>query len=329
MPGILIIKPSSLGDIVHGLQVAETLRNRLGGVRISWIAARPFAPLVRACATVAEVIEFDRHGGLAAFVGMVRELRQRRYDFVLDMQGLARSGLMTAFAPGARKIGRSDAREAAGLFYPETVPLPPAGHLAHPIEILLRFLTVFGLEPVLQGQLRFALPAGRASANTLTSRLPSAAGPLFVFFPSNGRPERDWPGYGDLTRRLLERAGPAGVVWAGEKCGAPEDLATAHERFVDLTGTLPVDEWPGLIARAAVVVANDSGPMHLAAAMGVPVLGIFGPTDPRRSGPYPPDQPRCRSIRAPDRALPRLESAVVLTVLDEMLRATQTDRFRP
>jgi ADP-heptose:LPS heptosyltransferase len=233
---------------------------------------------------------------------------------------------MTAFARGTRKIGRSDAREAAGLFYRETIALPPGGTNAHAVDILARFLNVFRLEPNIGGALQFAEPDAAAPAGGVADRIPSGDGPLFVVFPDSRRPEKNWPGFGGLARRLLERDGRARVVWAGsQRAGAGAELhvinAAGGARFADLTGATPIDALPGLMRRATCVVANDSGPMHLAAALGTRVLGVFGPTDPNRFGPYPIGHPARRTIRAPEGDLTRLAVDEVLAVLDETVAA--------
>ena len=127
MTELLIIKPSSLGDIVHGLQVAASLKAQVRHLRISWVVREIFAPIVRACTAVDEVFIFERGGGAKGFLRLVKELRRRRYDWVFDFQGLLRTGLLTARVQADRKVGRSDAREFSGAFYTERVPLPASG----------------------------------------------------------------------------------------------------------------------------------------------------------------------------------------------------------
>ena len=127
MTELLIIKPSSLGDIVHGLQVATSLKAQLGDLRISWIVRDIFAPIVRACEAVDQVYVFERNAGTKGFLRLMREVRKVRFDYVFDMQGLLRTGLMTSRTLARRKVGRADAREWSGIFYDEKVPLPPDG----------------------------------------------------------------------------------------------------------------------------------------------------------------------------------------------------------
>ena len=134
MTEILVIKPSSVGDILHGLQVAQSIKDQAPDSRITWVVRDRFAPLVETCATVDEVLYFRRGRGPRAFLALLREIRARRYDTVLDFQGLARTGVMTMAARATHKIGRGDAREGAGLFYRQRAPLPPWAQVPTPIE---------------------------------------------------------------------------------------------------------------------------------------------------------------------------------------------------
>src|SRR4051812_42415496 len=147
MQSLLVIKPSSLGDIVHALQVVQTFAKERPECRISWVVRERFAGLVQAAPFVHEAIIFRRRDGWRAFWRLLRQLRQRQFDAVWDMQGLLRSGLMTAAAKASVKWGRPDSREGAGLFYDGRVaaPVGPAPH--HALDILLPFLATAGVTP--------------------------------------------------------------------------------------------------------------------------------------------------------------------------------------
>lgn len=305
-PRLLIIKPSSLGDIVHGLQLAHSIRSQMPAVEIDWVAREVFAPLVELCPVVDRVIVFERRGGPAAFLRLLKRIRQRRYDVVLDLQGLARSGLMTAAARAERKLGRSDAREGARLACHESAPLPPAGRRSHALDILLRFCPLLDLQPILARPLPFRTSGpGPEPILPLEARKPAPV----VLFPGSRRPEKEWKGFSELTRLLLQRQPQVRVVWAGSEKMA----AGKHDdgRFFNLTGKTSLPALVPLIAGARVVVANDSGPMHLAAALGVPTVALFGPTPPELYGPYPLDDPRHIVVRAPGGDLARLTAETV------------------
>jgi heptosyltransferase I len=304
MTRLLILKPSSLGDIVHGLQLAASLQEQVADLTIDWVVRDLFAPLVQQAVAVDRTYVFQRRGGLAGFIRLLRQLRRTRYDLVFDLQGLLRSGLMTAAARAPLKVGRSDAREGAGLFYDRRVPLPPAGRNSHAVERLLQFAPVLGAEPEARGRVTF-------KSGAEGEPLFEGAGPRPVLmFPDSRRPEKCWPYFEALTERLLEQDATVRIGWAGSvrQAGRPEWPA---ERFANRTGLTPLAALPSLIEQAALVVANDSGPMHLAAAMGVPVVGIFGPTDPRQYGPYPVGAPGREVIQAPGGRLTDLSPEVM------------------
>jgi ADP-heptose:LPS heptosyltransferase len=292
MRELLIIKPSSLGDIVHALQVAASIKAQQPEWRISWIVRDIFAPLMRSAEVVDEIFVFRRHGGVAAFLQMMREVRKREFDVLMDMQGLLRSGLMTSWARAQRKVGRSDAREGAGFFYQERVPLPP-GERVHALEVLLQFCRAVGAEPELQGRLRFR---GFDNLNFGFGGPQDRDRPILIF-PDSRRPEKKWHGFAQLSSLIVRETGRR-VIWAGNAY-LPCREAFPDGRFLNLTGNTSLASLAALISRADWVISNDSGPMHLAAALGVKTLGIFGPTDPQLYGPYPLHSPTNFVIQAP------------------------------
>jgi ADP-heptose:LPS heptosyltransferase len=294
MPSLLIIKPSSLGDIVHGLLVAQSIREQLAGAQVHWIARDLFAPLVRQCTAVDVVHEFRRNDGLLGFAACMRSVRAQKFDYVLDFQGLLRTGLMTWLARGQNKFGRSDSRELAGTFYQKRAPLPPKGTHSHAVDILVRFNSLLGIEERPAASLTFR-PA--AAYNPSLEQYASFRG-AFVLFPSTRRPGKRWDGFAELTNLVLQHEPGARVVWAGDE-PAEGRPGWSPARFLNLTGRTSLDALPDVLRPAGLVLGNDSGPMHLAAAMGRPVVALFGPTDPDRFGPYPPASPNNRVIRAP------------------------------
>jgi heptosyltransferase I len=291
---LLLIKPSSLGDIVHGLQVATSLKAQRDDLRISWVVREIFAPIVRACEAIDQVYVFERNAGVKGFLRLAKELRKRKFDYVFDMQGLLRTGLMTQRTLAAHKVGRSDAREGAGMFYDQKVPLPPDGKRAHALDILLQFCPVLDAKPELRGALRFR------EVDSLHLRFADArgGGKPILMFPDSRRAEKRWGGFKQLTELVLREERNRKVIWAGSNY-VHDRSAFPPAQFFNLTGNTSLVSLPALIKRADWVIANDSGPMHLAAALGVKVLGIFGPTDPRLFGPYPLNAPTNVVIQAP------------------------------
>jgi len=314
MTQLLIIKPSSLGDIVHGLQVATSLKTQRPDLRISWIVRDIFAPMVRACEAVDRTYVFRRNDGPVGFMRLMSQVRETEFDYVFDFQGLLRTGLMTWRARAKNRVGRSDAREGAGLFYKQKVPLPPEGRRSHAMDILLQFCPVLDVKPELQGTLQFR-PVEGLNLSFLDSR--SGARPV-VMFPDSRRAEKRWHGFKELTDFISRDGSGRKIVWAGNAYVDCKDPLPDYQ-FLNLTGNTSLVSLPALIKRASWVISNDSGPMHLAAALGVPTLGIFGPTDPRLFGPYPVTGTTNHVIQAP------LGNLKMLTAKDVYARFTKLD----
>ncbi|HKK19047.1 MAG TPA: glycosyltransferase family 9 protein, partial [Opitutales bacterium] len=282
MRRILIIKPSSMGDIIHGLLVAEAIRAQLPEVKIDWVVRQEFSRLVKASFAVERCFIFERKAGVGAFVGLLRELRTESYDAVLDMQGLARSGIMALAARTPRRIGRFDAREGAKWLCREHIAKPAGEPPWHAVEILAGFLPALGLERKVRPGLCFKQSDG---ADDLLPPLPEGKMRVIVF-PESRRTEKNWSGYDELTAELIGLDPVGQVVWCGHLPCEPR-RAMPETAFVNLTAQTGVDALPALLESAHCVVSNDSGPMHLAAALGRPLVALFGPTSPRQFGPYP------------------------------------------
>jgi len=312
MPELLIIKPSALRDIVHGLQVAASIKAQRPEWRISWIVRDIFSPLVRSCTAVDQVFVFQRHEGARGFLRMMREVRRQRFDVVCDFQGLLRTGLMTKWAHAPRRVGRPDAREGAGFFYNEKVKLPPAGTAAHVLELLLQFCPVVGAEPRLTGPLHFR-DVDRLSLSFMEPR--KGLRPILLF-PDSGQHSKKWNGFGQLTSLLIREAGRK-VVWAGNNY-LPCRESFPEGTFVNLTGNTSLTSLPALLTKADWVISNDSGPMHLSAAMGFKTIGLFGPTDPRQFGPYPIKSPTNYAIQAPVKDLNLLSAKEVFYLFNRI-----------
>lgn len=307
---ILVVKPSSLGDIIHGLQVVQSLRLQRPDCRVTWIVREIFAPLVEACEVVDEYIIYYRHGGLKAFWRLLHTIRQKHFDVVLDLQGLARSGLMTGVARCPLKIGRSDAREGASFFYHEKAPLPQERKKAHAIDILRQFLPLLECDTRLSWPLIFKEDSQADFASLIPSR------PYLLVFPESRRSEKQWKGF-EVLRLLLNKRFPEyTVVFAGNDSSAKkaDDLIDA-DLLIDLRGKSSLRALISLINQSSLVIANDSGPVHLASALLKPVLALFGPTQPQRYGPYPLDQSTNHFLCAPGGNLEKLSVDAVFQTI--------------
>ncbi len=308
MTELLIIKPSSLGDIVHGLQVATSLKAQVKHLRISWVVREIFAPIVRACEAVDQVYVFERNAGAKGFMRLTNQLRKTNFDYVFDMQGLLRTGLMTSRVRATKKVGRADARELSGMFYNERVALPEKGKQSHALDILLQFCAVLGAKPELQGTLKFR----EVDSLNLSFADARGGGKPIVMFVDSRRAEKTWNGFKQLTELIVRESKSRKVVWAGSSY-VHDKGAYPADQFFNVTGNTSLVSLPALVKRADWVIANDSGPMHLAAALGVRVLGIFGPTDPQLFGPYPLNAPTNVVVQAPVGDLKLLSAKEVYT----------------
>lgn len=312
MQSLLVIKPSSLGDIVHALQVVQTLARERPECRISWVVRERFAGLVQAAPFVHEVIIFRRRDGWRASWRLLRQLRARRFDAVWDMQGLLRSGLMTAAARAPAKWGRPDAREGAGIFYNRRVNRPEGPGPHHALEILQPFLLADGVTP----RLDFPLVLRDGQAYPWQEFFAGDPRSTFLIFTDSRGVEKEWPRFNELTALIFRSIPESRIAWCAGQPGKPE-VAVPAGRFLNLTGC-PMDQMIALVRQPATFIGNDSGPMHLSAASGNRVLAIFGPTSPRRFGPFPLEARKHCAVEAPGGQLDRLDPAVVLAALQEL-----------
>jgi lipopolysaccharide heptosyltransferase I len=280
---ILIIKPSSLGDAVHALPTVNLIRRRFPDAHIAWLINNSLASLLKNCQLINERIEFRREEfkritHLPRFLGFLQLLREHNFDLVVDLQGLLRSGLMTAATRAPRRVGLSDAREGALFFYTDIVPVTPV----HAVERYLCAAKHLGCDA---GPVEF--PLGSSAEDTayidklLLGRVPP--GPLIAVNAATRWPTKLW---GDEKfAALIQKLPRERVVLTG---GAA-DVPRANQLCcgcINIAGKTNLAQLAELFRRCAVVISNDSGPMHLAAAVGTPVVAVFGPTDPALTGPY-------------------------------------------
>lgn len=312
---LLIIKPSSLGDIVHALQVVQSVARSLPECRITWVARDRFAPLVEAAPFIHEVIYFHRKQGIRGLLALLKALRGRHFDTVWDMQGLLRSGLMAAAVNSAIKWGRRDGREGATLFS-RRVNFPDGHGPHHAIPVLQEFTKTLGLDPEIQFPLELR-PGQEYPWKTFFEGDPTQR---FVIFTDSRGVGKEWPKFDQLTQLILERIPGSRVAWCAGKPTAPT-FRIPEERFLNLTGCA-FDEMIELARQPSIFIGNDSGPMHLSAAVGNRVLAIFGPTSPDRFGPWPPNSSRTASIVAPNGILTDLSPEAVFEAVERLTATT-------
>lgn len=288
---ILILKPSSLGDLVQALPVLRMLRRHLPAAKIYWWVDAHLSPLLEGDPDLDGVVLFERHRWASPLHWpeawrSLRQIRAMRYDWVIDLQALARSGIL-AWLSGARlTIGLEDLREGAAAFYDLCVPRI-SFHL-HAVDWYLSVLAPLGV-PV---RWDFDwLPVRPAVAAGLRKRWPLDRANWIALQPGARWLNKRWPveNYTALVSLLArERSGLRFAILGGpaERTLAEQVCAAEPSRCLNLAGQTSLAEMVEWIRFCCLMVTNDSGPMHVAAALRKPVVAIFGPTEPRRTGPY-------------------------------------------
>jgi len=294
---ILVVKPSSLGDILHTFPAVDLLRREFPDAGITWLVNDNFAGLIDLLPGVDEVVLFRRRRWARVrhwheCLPFLRDLRQRRFDLAIDFQGLLRSALLGWLSGAPARIGFHSARECGRMFYTEKVMVP--ANLTHAVDRNV-FLVRSGLR--LEGEMR--LPPLRQhhdfakSARQLiqTHRLDEGQG-LLAVAPGARWESKRWPG--ESFAKVLDMVAqerPETAIWL---LGSEDERALAEEvRLacrtavpVNLAGTTNLGTLCEMIRASDALLTNDSGPMHLAAALAVPTVAIFGPTSAALTGPY-------------------------------------------
>jgi lipopolysaccharide heptosyltransferase I len=284
---ILIVRLGAMGDVIHTLPAASRLKHAFPGARIAWAIEPPWAPLLDGSPSVDEVITVPTTVWRKRLLGShtwseARELRRRLrtagFDAAIDFQGLLKSAILARLSAAARVYGfaRHELREPlARMFYSHCIDAPAR----HVVDKNLALATAVGAK---SGPLEFPLPPGKAQRD-----LPE--GEFVLASPVGGWKSKQWPPqyYAKLAELLHGRAGMTLVL----DCAAADRAYCEQIRRLAPPGSchLHVSTLDGLIAatrRARAVVGIDSGPLHLAAALGLGGVAIFGQTDPARNGPY-------------------------------------------
>lgn len=303
MARILIVRLGAMGDIIHTLPAAATLKHSFPGSHLTWAIAPRWAPLLEGNPFVDRLVFIERHS-FAALANSYRELRREPFDFGVDFQGLIQSALVATAARADQIYGfhRSQTRESlAALFY-SSVTISQSKHIVD------RNLDLAHSANASDALRVFPMPVGKPE-----HALPS--GDFVLASPLAGWTSKQWPleYYSTLARKLRQELDTPLVV-NGPQASA-ELLGRITDAQVHLSGL------PGLIdatRRAAAVLGVDSGPLHIAAALGKPGAAVFGPTDPARNGPYGGSIETLRSPRA-------VTSYKRLAAIDDSMRDIDPD----
>lgn len=273
---LLVVKLSSLGDLFHALPAVHALKTGLDA-ELHWVTQRCYVDLVRHFDDVERVISFPRKDVARHWRSFLAELRAIPYDLAVDLQGLLKSACVTRLARARQRIGPSFRREGVRWLYSSVAP---AGRRdRHAVDVCLDVPKHLGLDPD-STVFPLTLPAAEV-------RQP---GPRVAMAPNSRWRTKNWPPacFAAVARRLRQTRNASIFLVGGEEdagvCRAIEQAVAGG--VVNTAGRKSLVETGSLLAAMDLVIANDSGPGHMAAALGVPTLMIFGPTDAVRTGPY-------------------------------------------
>ena len=285
---ILLTRLSALGDIVHTWPLADAITHGEGRVELAWVVEEPFLPLVKLHPAVTRAIpvatrRWRRRPFAASTRREISEARRLVREFApevaLDSQGLCKSAIWGFLAGAEERVGlaRSLRREAlAGLCYTRTIAPPPG--LRHVVDLNLSLVESLGL----------TAPYGASPDGTflLRSVKPSEDPPAIALLPGTGGRRKTWPSerFAALARQIADRGLPVTVVWGPGQRELAESIVASAGPGVALAPATSLLELAALLARCAAVVGGDTGPVHLAASLGVPTVAIFVATDPERNG---------------------------------------------
>ncbi len=297
---ILIVRLSALGDIVHALPVLAAIRKAHPDAIVDWLVEESYASIlsfasglhrrviVRAARSF-EMSDSVSFGGAPGYLQAVSYLRAQRYDAALDLQGLIKSAVW-ARASGARRVigfSRTHLREPqAAWLYSETVTPKDAPHVIH------KNLSVLSALDIPSAAIDIPL-VPHASSDTIEAvDLAGGSRSYVVINPGAAWPNKRWPPdrFGALAAALRERTGLRSLVtWGPSERALAESVVAASSGAASAAPSTTVSDLAVVMRNAALVISGDTGPLHIAAAMGTPLVGLYGPTWPARNGPWHPD----------------------------------------
>jgi lipopolysaccharide heptosyltransferase I len=290
---IAFIKPSALGDIVHALPVLSALRARFPHSRITWIVNTAYEPLIRHHPDLTDTLPFDRGAfkkgpwkSLRYAASFAAELRRRQFDLVIDLQGLLRTGLMCLATGAPRRIGFANAREGSRYTYTHKVRVPDADRI-HAVDRYWRVAEYLGAGDAPK---RFDVPLDAVEVAAVRAELAELPRPWVAVAVGAKWVTKRWPPahFAELVRRMQSHFGGTALF-----VGAGDDTALSLEAMRglggaarDFTGKTSLPRLVALLSASDVMLANDTGPLHLAAALGVPCVAPYTCTRVALHGPY-------------------------------------------
>jgi heptosyltransferase-1 len=288
---VCIIKPSSLGDVIHALPILTALRGHWPSAHIAWVVSHAFRDVLEGHADLDELIVYERAGQAndpKGTFGLFRTLFAGRFDLTIDLQGLLRSALMTAATRAKVRVGLADAREGARWFYTDVVDAPRMG--LHAVERVQRVAAALHLDAT---EPRFNLPIRDADRRWAREVVSPVLSPRIVLNVGARWETKRWPPehFAEIGRRAAHEFG-AGLIAVGSAADRPlvDQLLRRLGGIpaLDLCGKTRLMQLAALFAESDLVISNDTGPLHLAAAAGTRVVGIYTCTSPGLTGPFGP-----------------------------------------
>ncbi len=264
----------------------STLRRAWPDVALTWVIGKGEQKLLEGLPGV-EFLVYDKKTGLGGMRALGRELRGRRFDALLQMQVAARANLLSAFLPARRRIGydKSRSKDLHGLFINERIPDRPGIHV---LDAIGSFCEPLGLK---QTDVTWDMPVPDAAREWARAQWPDDGVPTLAISPCSSHALRNWRP--ERYAAVADHAAGRGwrVVLLGGRSALERDtsdaiLAAMTAPALDLVGKDTLKQLPALLERADLLMTPDSGPMHIANAMGTKVLGLHAASNPRRSGPY-------------------------------------------
>jgi lipopolysaccharide heptosyltransferase I len=285
---ILIVKPSALGDIVHTLPVLHLLRRRFRAAKISWLVVPAFAGILEGHKDLDQVLLFERRrfsnmwrdaSAARGLFSFAMSLRQQAFDLVIDLQGLFRSGWIAWQTRAPVRVGLAYAREGATMFYTHVVNTDT--HEKHAVD---RYMDVCEALGCGRGPVVFDFDLADESRDAVRQMLGGESN-YAVLMPGTNWATKRWPAdrFETLVGELGARYGLTSVIAGGRDVS---EMNRTWTGAIDLSGKTDLKQLVALLDMSRLVVANDSGPMHIASALGRPLVTPFGPTSPVRTGPY-------------------------------------------
>ena len=294
MQKILIIKISALGDILHTLPVLKSLKESHPDIFIGWLVARAYKEILEGNPYLDKIFIFERERwrGIKNCIfrqneiwHLLKEIRAEGFDICLDLQGLFRSGFFTFFSGAPRRLGFHNARELAFLAYNENVTLPP--HIVHAVD-----RNAYLVEKIINSPVKKDFPVFLSEEEKEKASHWLQGKPCIVMVPGTRWESKRWPTtyFAKLIDDLVvtQKATIALVGAKGDSELSNQILMNTKfpQHVVNLVGKTSLKELCAVMAKADLVISNDSGPMHIAAAMGTKVIALFGPTDIQKTAPY-------------------------------------------